>query len=484
MNSVKKNFLYQAAYEMLVILMPIITSPYVSRVLGAYNLGIHSYTYTMANYFVLFAALGIKNYGNREISRVRDDKKKLNTTYSGILFLHFFVSAIVLFAYIVYVLFIVSDELRLYALIQGLYVVTAFFDISWLFFGLEEFKITVARNSVIKTLSVVCIFTFVRDTNDLWKYVFILAAANMIGQGYLWLYAGKYASLVKVSKQEIMRHFPQLLILFIPAVAISIYNYMDKIMLGGMSGNEQLGFYENAEKIIFVASSVIGSIGTVMLPRMSNITAKGDIKTRNRYIMDSMKFVSCLSFAIAFGIAGISDVFSIVFWGNDFSACGPLLVLLAIILPIKGFANVLRTEYLIPSKMDKVYMISGCIGAAVNLVFNFVFIPKYRAAGAAIGTIFAETAVCIVQACCCFKELAIRQYVKKSLIYVVFGLIMFGIVYGEGMILGISLLTMIIQIVSGIIIYSLLMLIYVLITKDEPYYKYLMRGISMIRRKR
>lgn len=482
MQSIKKNFIYQVSYELLVILLPIITSPYVSRVLGANNLGIYSYTYTIANYFVLFAALGIKNYGNREISRVRDNQEKLNVTYSGILFLHLIVSGVVIICYVLYVLFICDEKYRIYSAIQGIYVLTAFFDISWLFFGLEKFKITVTRNTVIKLLSVICIFLFVRNRNNLLIYTLILAVGNLIGQIYLWVYVKKYVKLRIVGSKEIFRHLPQLLILFIPAIAISVYNYMDKIMVGNMSGNTQLGYYENAEKIVFVASSVIGSVGTVMLPRMSNIVAKGDISTRNRYLYDSMKIVSCISVALAFGIVAVASVFSVVFWGEDFSDCALLLILLAVMLPIKGFANVLRTQYLIPSKLDKAYTLSVCTGAAVNLICNFVFIPVFSAAGAAIGTIFAELTVCFVQAVYCSKELDIIKYLKVSMVYIIPGAVMFMIVFFLGRVMHTTIFTLVIQILVGIVIYSVLVLLYVLISKDELYYKYWNMAMKKIKK--
>ena len=482
MHSIKKNFIYQLSYELLIILLPIITSPYISRVLGADNLGIYSYTYTVANYFVLFAALGIKNYGNREISRVRDNREKLNETYSGILLLHFIVSGLVLVCYGVYVFFICEKGYRLYFGIQSLYVITAFFDISWLFFGLEKFKITVTRNTIIKLLSVVCIFVFVKDRNDLFKYLLILALGNLIGQGYLWFYVKKYVTFRSVGKDQIFSHLPQLLVLFIPAVAISVYNYMDKIMVGDISGKIQLGYYENAEKIVFIASSVIGSVGTVMLPRMSNITAKGDVATRNRYLYDSMKIVSCISFALAFGIASVSKTFSIVFWGKEFSACAPLLILLAIMLPVKGFANVLRTQYLIPSKLDRAYTISVCVGAVVNLICNLVFISYFRAAGAAIGTIFAELSVCVVQSFYCTKELDVIKYLKASFVYALPGAIMFAVVYLLGKIMRTAFLTLIIQVFVGIAVYSILMILYVYVSKDELYCRYLNLIIKKIKK--
>jgi O-antigen/teichoic acid export membrane protein len=470
MNSIKKNFIYQAFYEILVVIMPLLTSPYVSRVLGASNIGTYSYTYTIASYFVLFSALGIKNYGNREISRNRDDKKSLNETFSGILFLHFIVSGIVVIAYAIYVAFIVSPEYRLYSIIQGLYVVTAFFDISWLFFGLEKFKVTVTRNSAIKILSAVAIFLFVNKSDDLWKYVTILAVANFLGQAYLWIYAGKYVKICKVTKQQIFCHLPQMLVLFIPTIAISLYNYMDKIMVGIISNKTQLGFYENSEKIIFIATSVIGSVGTVMLPRMSNMAARGEVEKGKRYIADSMQVVICMSCAMAFGIVGISEVFAPIFWGKEFSECAVLIALLSIVLPIKGFANVLRTQYLIPNKMDKAYTISVCTGAVVNLIANFILIPLISAAGAVVGTIIAELSVCLVQMYYCSKPLPLGSYLKSGAVYFLFGAVMCVIIRQMGVLMGLHVYTIVVQVVTGVVLFGAMCLVYFIRTKNRLFF--------------
>lgn len=467
MPSIKKNLIYQISYEVLVMLLPIITSPYVSRVLGAMNIGIYSYTYTIANYFVLFAALGIRNYGNREISRVRDDKVKLNKTFSEILSLHILISLVVVLGDIVYTFTMANQEYKLYSLIFGLYVLGALFDISWLFFGLEQFKTTVTRNTVIKFVSVICIFVFVNNENDLWKYVLILALGNFLSQLYLWAYTGKYVEFTKVTFAGIMRHFPQMALLFIPTIAASLYNYMDKIMLGVISGNTQLGFYDNSEKIVFVVVSVLGSLGTVMLPRMSNLIAQGETQKSKKYINDSMHVVILMASAFTFGIIGISKVFAPVFWGEEFTECSLLISALAITLPIRGFAIVLRTQYLIPSKKDKEYTMSVCSGAVVNIILNLVLITPFQAIGAAIATIAAEGSVCLVQILYCRKELPVISYIKSTAAYVLIGILMGSIVYCIGLVLQPNIKTLCIQIIVGVVLYLIMHAIYFKIKRPK-----------------
>lgn len=208
---------------------------------------------------------------------------------------------------------------RLIVLLQLIYVTSGLFDIGWLFFGLEQFKLTVARNTLIKISTVVLMFVFVHKPSDLWKYTLIMSAGTLFSQAYLWLYVKKYVSFEKCSVKEITSNIKPVLILFIPVLAYSIYKVMDKIMLGNMSSYDQVGFYNNAEKIINIPMGIITALGTVMLPRMSNIVANGDKKRVDDYIRISAKLVTLLSSAIAFGLMGVSSVLAPMTSLNSFS---------------------------------------------------------------------------------------------------------------------------------------------------------------------
>ena len=183
--SLKVNIIYQFLYEILIIFIPLFTIPYVSRVLGAENIGLFSYTYAVANYFVLFANLGIKNYGSRTIAMVRNNKEDLNRIFSEILSVHIVFSIIITFIYLVLLSFGVEDNQNIF-LIQGIYVFAAIFDINWFFFGIEKFKLTVGRNTLVKILSVVLVFVFVKTQTDLWIYALILALSVFGGQSVVW----------------------------------------------------------------------------------------------------------------------------------------------------------------------------------------------------------------------------------------------------------------------------------------------------------
>ncbi len=476
MESVKKNFLYNVFYEILVVLLPLITAPYISRVLGTTAVGIYSYTYSVAQYFLLFAKLGIANHGNRSIAAIRDNKEKRSKTFWSIYLIQFTTFSVAIIIYVAYLLFSV-DENRNIALIQLLYVTSGLFDIGWLFFGLEKFKITVTRNVILKLCTVGCMFIFVHVPTDLWKYTLIMALGTFLSQVYLWWFLRKEIHLCRVRFADIKKHIKPVLVLFVPVIAYSIYKVMDKIMLGNMSDYDQVGYYQSAEKIINIPTGVITALGTVMLPRMSNLIANGNSEKTNQYICISFKLVTIIGAAIAFGLIGVSNVLTPVYFGIDFLPTAPIISLLSMTVFAMAWANVIRTQYLIPYNMDKVYLTSTITGAVLNLIINALLIPQYQAVGASIGTIVAEFSVMFVQMAAIRKKLPIGQYFKSVGPIMLIGFFMTVVVRIVGSFMGIGIGTLVVQVCVGAGIYLSLLSGYLFLSKDEMW-GYLLKMIK------
>lgn len=451
--SLRRNIVYQFLYELLIVFIPLFTIPYVSRVLGAENIGLFSYTYAVANYFVLFANLGIKNYGSRTIAMVRNNKEELNRNFSEILSIHIIFSIIVIFVYLVLLFFFVEDNLVIF-LIQSIYIFAAVFDINWFFFGIEKFKLTVGRNTLVKILSVFLVLVFVKTQTDLWIYALILALSVFVGQSVVWFALKQYVSWRRPSWANMKQHIRPLFVLFLPILALSLYKYMDKIMLGSISSNVQVGFYENAEKIINVPMSLIMAFGVVLMPRIANMVTSKDKGEVFKLIDMSMEAVMLLAIAISFGLAGISFVLAPIFFGYEFEECGILIMGLAVTLPFMAFANVIRTQYLIPYKEDKIFVVSLFLGAAVNLIVNIILIPYMAARGAVIGTIFAEIIVCIYQSYFVRKKIFIKKYLLNTIPPILIGIVMFVFVFQIGNVMNINIVTLILQLVVGMFIYA------------------------------
>ena len=187
---------------------------------------------------------------------------------------------------------------------------------------------------------------------------------------------------------------------------------MDKVMLGQMSTMSEVGYYEGASKILNIPTGVITALGTVMLPRMSNLAAKGKTRESGQYIRQSMVFVMFLAAGMMFGIAGIAEDFVPLFLGDEYEKCVLLIRVMAPTVPFIAWANVIRTQYLIPNHEDKSYIISVVLGAAVNLAVNLSMIPAFGALGAIVGTVCAEGTVCVSQTVMVRKKLEVTRYLR------------------------------------------------------------------------
>lgn len=462
MNKVKINVIYNLIYQILVLILPLITVPYVSRILGADGIGIYSYTYSIAYYFMIIAMLGLNNYGNRTIAKVRDDKEKLSKEFCSIYAFQITTSALMIVCYLIYVL-VFCNQYKQIAFIQIIYVISSMFDINWFFFGIEKFKLTITRNTIIKLLSLVLVFVFVKTPNDVWVYTMILAGSILFSNIVLFSFLSKYITIQKVKKKDIIKHLKPNLTLFLPVIAVSIYKIMDKIMLGLLSNVVEVGYYENAEKINQVPITIITALGTVMLPRVSNMLSNNQENEVKKLLDKTMPFIMFLSMPMVFGMVAISKDFSILFFGESFEKSGYLIQLLSVTIVFLAWGNVIRTQYLIPKERDREYIISAFLGAIVNFVMNCILIPKYASIGACIGTIAAEFIVMFYQSWVVRKELSLKEYIKSSIGFLIKAIVMFVIIIMVGdLIQNSKLKRIIIQIIVGVFTYALLNIRYIL----------------------
>lgn len=457
--SVAKNYLYNVFYQLLMVIIPIITVPYVAKVLGTYGTGVNAYSFSIAQYFVLFGMIGVSLYGNRTIATVRDDREKLNKKFWEIYILQLITCSIATFVYIIYVLNFVESNKNIY-LVQSLYIISAAIDISWLFMGLEDFKKTVTRNTVIKIIGVICIFTFVKSIDDLLIYVGILAISNFLGQLVLWGYVGKIINLkfIKfINFNEMIKNLNPMIILFVPQIAVQIYTVLNKTMLGIISTESEVGIFDNSEKIIKITLAIVTSLGTVMLPRISNEFAKGKLEKVNEYIYKSLNFVSIIAIPMAFGIAAISKEFVGWFLTDEFYKATIVIPILSPIIIFIAWSNVLGIQYLLPAGRNKEFTISVTLGAIVNLVLNFFFIEKFQSAGAGISTVISEAVVTIIQIFMLRKVLKFSKVSFEMIKYTIAGIIMFVLVRVLGNGLGISKVTTLAQVLLGGITYIIVL---------------------------
>ena len=456
-KSITQNYIYNLIYQILVIIVPLITTPYLSRVLGAENIGIYSYTLSITTYFILLGSLGVSTYGQREIAYVRDNEKLRTKTFFEILIMRTITLTISIIIF--YFSFANNGEYSMYYKILLLEIIANMIDISWFFQGQEEFKKTVIRNTIVKLISVVCIFLFVKTQNDLSKYFLIYVLSTFLGNLSLWLYLPKYIQRIKIKELKIWRHFKPTIELFIPQIAMQIYTVLDKTMIGAIvEDKSEVGFYEQAQKIIKLLVTIATALATVMVPRMANTFANGEKDKLKEYMNKSFKFVLLLVFPLMLGIVSIANKFVPIFYGEGYEKVIYLIIVISPIILAIGLSAVIGTQYLLPTKQQKKYTISVVIGSIVNFIFNIIFINLWQSIGASIATVIAEFTVTGIQFYLMRKEIKLLDVLKMVKKYCISGIIMFIISIILGFLIKDNLLSIIVQICVSAIVYMGLLL--------------------------
>jgi len=451
-----KNFLYNVGYQILALVLPLITIPYVSRVLGVEGIGKYAFSYATTQYFCLVGMLGISIYGSRKIAEVKSSNLEVSKTFFEIYKLQILAS---LSSFVVYFLIFVHNNDFIY-FAQSLFVLSVVFDISWLYTGTEDFKKIVIRNTLVKIVGLILIFLLVKDKNDLNIYSFILSGSMLIGQLSMWIgLRNKVTYVASNIKGEFLKHLKPAFMIFVPAIAISIYSILDRTMLGIINGETDVAFYDQGQKIIRVALSIIPALSVVMMPRISSLRINKEYKLANKYLEKSFLFTSIISIAMAFGLVGISKEFVPLFYGPQYLPVVDVFYLSSWIIIAIGIANVFGIQYLIAMNQENKYTVSVTVAAICNFVLNLILLPKLGYKGACVSTLIAEIIGVVIQVYYVRKELDVRKMFEPYFKLLLSGIFMLFVVRIVGNLNGIGILTLIIQIISGISVYMTLIFI-------------------------
>lgn len=458
-RSVKKNYIFNVTYQLLLLVVPFITTPYLSRVLGANAIGIYSYANSIASYFVLVACLGTGTYGQRTIGYVQDDIEKRSRAFWETFYFRLFMTLITLFFYGIYIL--ITKEHKLMFIILGLNVMNIIFEISWFFQGMEDFKKTVLRSAIVKILNIIFIFAFIKSSDDLWLYVLGTMALNVLGSMSLWTYLPKYV--IRVKNIKPFRDFKTIVKLFLPTVAIQIYTLIDKTMIGYFSQGINYfenGYYEQAEKVIKICLTVVTSLGTVMIPRIARVFKEGKNKQVQEYMYQSYRFTFLASIPICLGLISIASIFVPVFFGPGYEKVETLIIILSFLAIIMGLSNANGYQYFVPTQKENTLAITVMAGAAANIILNAILVPKYFSIGACISSLIGECLVTILGFIYIRKEkiFSLRRIVKESIKYFISGIVMYIVLSLVKPYLSISVTSLAILIILGGIIYLLMLI--------------------------
>ena len=453
-NKIFKNYMYNLIYQILIIVLPIITTPYLSRVLGVENLGIYGYTVSIVTYFTLACAFGITKYGQREVAYVQNDKEKYSKVFWELSFIKLI--SVIAFSIIFVLAFCIQGDFAIYYRILLFEIIAVFFDITWFFQGMEDFKKVVIRNLIIKIVAVICIFAFVKSKDDLMYYFIIYVLSTLIGNISLWINLKKYVQKPSIDFKQLKKHFKPMFSLFIPQIATSIYTILDKTMLGTLANDiSEVGYYEQSQKIIKIALTLVTAMSIVMMPRISNMFSNKNNNKIEKYMNECFQFNWFLGIPISFGIAAIAPTFVPWFFGPGYDKISSLLILVCPIVVIISFSTTIGTQYLVSIKKQNIQTISVIVGAIVNVLLNIILISVLNSLGAVIATIVAELVITTIEIVYVVKKkmITIKSIFDNCLYYILSGIIMFVVVRFVQGYMNLSIISTITQIIIGGVIY-------------------------------
>lgn len=460
-KSVKKNYFYNMVYQILLIVVPLVTMPYISRTLGSSRIGIVSYIESISSYFVLFATMGITTYGQREVSYYQDSKIRRSEIFWNAKVLEFITSLIVLILYIIFALFQVN---KVIFMVLSINIIAVFFDVTWFFQGMEEFGVIILRNIIIKILQIIYFFIFIKSKEDVVLYALGLGLFTMLGNISLWGRLKKYVSLIPISYIKPFKDLKIVISLFIPTIAMQIYTVLDKTMIGTITQNPiENGYYEQASKISKLVLLVVTSLGAVLIPRIGYYFNQKNEEMVKNLMYKSYRFVFFLGLPLCIGLICCADNFVPWFLGDEFIGASVLIKILSFLILAIGMNNVTGMQYLIPTKRQNIFTLTVLIGAVTNFLLNLILIGKLQSVGAAIASVVSESVIAIIQQIIICSELSIKTIIKSSKNYVIASTLMLILLIYMGHIFSSSFVNTMVMVVSGAIFYFVILLL----IKDE-----------------
>ncbi len=452
LRNIKRNYIYNLIDQVVNIICPLVTTYYVSRILGPNGIGKVSYAESITAYFVLLASMSIRSYyGQRAVAYVRDSVEERSRVFWETKLTGIAVSVIVLSFYFG---FVASQFDRKLYIILSLLIIDVIFDVTWFFQGMEEFRKIVVRNSLMKVLSVFFVMLLVRDSTDVYIYALGNVLFTVIGNALMWLYLSQYIVRIPVTSIKPFRDFKTIISLFIPSIAINVYTVLDKTMIGLITkNNAENGYYEQAVKISRMSLTIITALGTVMISRIGYYHKRGEESIVIDYICKTVRFVWFLGIPLFLGLIGIADNLIPWFLGGDFNGSINLIKILSFLVVAVGISNAIGVQYLIPTGRQNMFTYTVVLGALLNFSLNIFMIKWYASIGAAISSVVTETLISAFLIFLVRKEIRPNKIFENISKYILSGIIMLGVLLAENVILKPSIFNTVLMTLSGGTIY-------------------------------
>lgn len=465
-QSTKKNYILQLLYQFLILVIPLVLSPYLTRTIGKTGLGVYTYSNSIARYFVILSMLGINRYGQRTVASSLNDETVLRKRFWSLYTVHAVFSLIAIGLYLCFILFFVNSDKTLY-LIQTIYVLSALFDLTWFFQGVENFRSVVIKNTFVKVIECVLIFTFVKDQSDLWKYALITTGGLLLGQMVLLPQAVKLVKPTRFSFDDFKNHIKPLFVFAVAVVAAALYTVFDKTLLGILATVEDVAVYEYSHKIINIPQTILGVAGTVFYPKICRLVAEENVESQKKFFNYSTILTCFIGFGSIFGLLAVADPLSNIYYGKEFAACGRVIKLFTPLIFIVGFGDIIRTQYLIPNKKESRYVKCLCFNAVINIALSTILIPQIGIYGAIAGTTAAEIFGLCYQMSSSAEIVTYKSMAKEAVPFIMIGFIMYGLIVFLQNLMAVSVFSLLVQVGAGIVIYCGLSILYLLLFKRE-----------------
>lgn len=483
-TNIKLNAIFNAIYQVLILIVPLITTPYISTIFASDVMGSYSYGYSLVQYFVLAANFGFTIYGTTLIAKYRNNKLEENKKFWGLMYCKTFLDIIILGLYFAILFsgvlyngaFPLNDE-KIY-LLFSLNIFASLLDTTFLFQGKEKFINLCIRNLIVKIVSTALIFIFVKVETDYRIYVLIISCSYFFS-GFITLISTPFmvSKPVKVSFAELKEHFKQSLIYFLPSLATTIYTVASKSILGAIQGDSfQSGYYEQANKIIDTIVTVVSSINTIMMARMAYLYATHQEEEIKRKTDKTIQLYCVIALPSFFGLIAINDYLTLGFLGSNYEGSIILIYILAVKVLFIPISTITDSIYYIPKNLYVKRTIFLCSGAAFNILVNTLLVYFFSSIGASIGIVLTEILVSFLYVWGSRKDIDYTAFFKDIWRTLIASLVMFGVTFGLKFIMhdGIGYLlplmnidseriiyfvTAVILVVIGVVVYGVLLLI-------------------------
>lgn len=479
-----KNYIFNFISQILTLIVPLITTPYISRVLHEVGVGQYSYSASIITYFTLFANLGFNVYGQREIAKVKDNKSELSRVFYEVFCLRIvttIISVVVLYSILLTSGF--GESYNSLILILSIQVIAVIFDLSYLYQGIEDFKSIAIRSVFVRIVMLICIFIFVKKESDLDKYVLFISLSQLLGIIIMWPKLFTIITKVKISQFQLKKHIRPTILIFLPTLAVTVYSVFDKTMIGLLAQNPDYenGCYEQAYKVNSVVLLLITVISPIFIPRNASELSKGNIEQirKNMYFVSNYTWLIGLPLIVGFIV--LSNNLSSWFLGDGFDSAPLLMSIMSVRFISSGFGELFGNQYFIVRGKEKYVTFSAIIAAIINVTLNFILIPYYGAVGAAIATAICELSITFILSIFMYKEnvVSMRKIVFMSFKYMVASAVMFVPIFFMQKYMGYSIWTFILITGVGALVYLLVLII----LKDKFVFNLISFATSFIKNK-